>query len=82
MQSYINILEHRLFEIDKIRSVLEHLWSRVIYPASGAEILEACNRGADLPRAERTWLAQALNDLQSERYSDPIEVLRDMIMKV
>jgi hypothetical protein len=68
--------------MDKMRSVLEHLKSHVSYPASGAEILEACNKGADLPRAEKTWLVQALNDLQSKRYSDPIEVLRDIITKV
>ncbi|MFZ8823241.1 MAG: hypothetical protein ACO2O0_03685 [Desulfurococcales archaeon] len=65
-----------------VRSVLEHLKSHVTYPASGAEVLEACNKGADLPRAERTWLAQALKDSQSKRYSDPIEVLRDIITKV
>ncbi|MDA4125870.1 MAG: DUF2795 domain-containing protein [Thaumarchaeota archaeon] len=63
----------------KFAEELGHLKSHVTYPASRAQVVEACNNNMHADKDDAEWMAKALPE---GTYRGPNEVLTALLNKV
>ncbi len=60
------------------KEVVEHIKSHVKYPATKKQLVEACNKMADVPKTDKEWFQKNLSE---GTYKTPDEVLKALKLK-
>jgi len=66
-------------EMSTLESELDHLKNHVDYPATKAQINQACANMSDVPESDRSWFQSNLPD---GTYRGPEEVFTALLKKV
>ncbi len=62
-----------------LKAALEHAKKHVTYPATKAQLVQACNIISDIPKADKEWFEK---NLPNKQYSKPVEVFAALLEKV
>jgi len=62
--------------MDVKKEINEHLQKHIVYPATKAQIIEACNRMTDVPQGDKDWFEKNLPEWSYKNADEVIRALK------